>query len=102
MSVKEYFAGHYCRDDLFLRVINKRSNRKILEALKDAYPQGLDIDELAKKAKLPSQTIYAQKTELYREYYIDHYIEFEPTKRGRPNGSYIPSCVSTIKKRYNI
>jgi hypothetical protein len=97
--VKEYFGGYYCRDPLFLQVINKTSNRKILQALRDAYPLGLDIDELGKKAKLPPQTVYAQKTELYREYYIDHYIESEPTKRGRPKSRLRDQ---TAKKRERV
>jgi hypothetical protein len=83
--VKEYLAGYYCRDTLHLRVVNKESNRKILEALKESYPTGLDVDELAEKTDLPPKTIYAQKSELYREYYISHYDEeTKSTKRGRP------------------
>jgi hypothetical protein len=83
--MKEYLAGYYCRDALHLQIINKESNRKILQALKDSYPLGLDAKELAKKTKLPLKTIYAQKSELYREYYISDYDD-EPrsTKRGRP------------------
>jgi hypothetical protein len=83
--VKEYLAGYYCRDTLHLRVVNKESNRKILEALKESYPTGLDVDELAEKTNLPPKTIYAQKSELYREYYISHYEdETNSKKRGRP------------------
>ena len=71
--------------DLHLRIVNKESNRKILEALKDSYPLGLDVYELAEKTDLPLKTIYGQKTELYREYYISHYAEeTKSTKRGRP------------------
>jgi hypothetical protein len=55
---------------LHLQVINKESNRRILRALKDVYPNGLTIFELAEVTDLPLKTIYAQKTELYREYYI--------------------------------
>ena len=36
--MKNYFEGYYCRDDLHLQVINKDSNRKILNALREAYP----------------------------------------------------------------
>jgi hypothetical protein len=68
--MKEYLAGYYCPDALHLRVVNKLSNRRILEALRDSYPAGLNVDELAERTKLPPKTIYAQKSELYREYYI--------------------------------
>ena len=97
--MKEYFEGFYCRDDLFLEVINKTSNRKILQALRDAYPLGLDVDELGKNAKLPPQTVYAQKKELYREFYIYHYnVESEPIKRGRPK-SRLPGQTTRKRKR---
>ena len=42
--MKEYIRGYYCRDDLHLQVMNKESNRKILQALKDAYPEGLTVE----------------------------------------------------------
>ena len=86
--MKEYISGFYCRDDLHLQIINKESNRKILEALKNAYPSGLNVFELASITKLPIKTIYAQKSELYREYYINHFDVDEDIlkqrKRGRP------------------
>ena len=59
--MKKYISGFYCRDDLHLQIINKESNRKILEALKNAYPSGLNVFELASITKLPIKTIYAQK-----------------------------------------
>jgi hypothetical protein len=61
---KEYIRGFYARDDLHLQVINKESNRKMLEALKDAYPDGLNAYEIAKATHLPLKTIY---TSLYGE-----------------------------------
>lgn len=83
--MKDYLNGYYCRDTLHLRIVNKESNRKILEALKQSYPVGLDVYELAEKTNLPLKTIYGQKTELYREYYISHYDEdTNSKKRGRP------------------
>jgi hypothetical protein len=88
--MKNYFTGFYCRDDLHLQIMNKDSNRRILEALRDAYPDGLTVEELAKKTKLPIKTIYAQKAELYREYYINHLEEQEgeyKRQRGRPPAS---------------
>ena len=80
--MKEYLTGYYCRDDLHLRIVNKESNRKILDALKDSYPNGLDVYQLEEKTNLPLKTIYAQKTELYREYYISHSHSIEDTKSG--------------------
>ena len=91
--MKEFIGGYYCRDDLHLQVMNKDSNRKILEALRKAYPEGLTVEELSKKTKLPIKTIYAQKAELYREYYINHLQEQEEVRRlrGRPYAYASPS-----------
>lgn len=82
--MKNYFKGYYCRDDLHLQVINKDSNRKILEALRGAYPIGLSVEELSEVTKLPIKTVYAQKAELYREYYVNHIEEEKHVQRGRP------------------
>jgi ribosomal protein L22 len=71
--MKEYFKGFYCRKELHLQVVNKDSNRKILEVLRHAYPGALSVEDLAKESKLPVKTIYAQKAELFREYYIEHF-----------------------------
>lgn len=81
--MKDYLNGYYCRDTLHLRIVNKESNRKILEALKQSYPVGLDVYELAEKTNLPLKTIYGQKTELYREYYISHYDEDTNSKKRK-------------------
>ena len=80
--MKNYFEGYYCRDDLHLQVINKDSNRKILNALRDAYPTGLSVEELSEVTKLPIKTVYAQKAELYREYYINHVEEEKRVKEA--------------------
>lgn len=88
--MKNYISGFYCRDDLHLQIMNKDSNRRILEALRKAYPEGLTVEELARKTKLPIKTIYAQKAELYREYYINHLAEEEGEYkhlRGRPSSA---------------
>jgi hypothetical protein len=83
--MKEYIKGFYARDDLHLQIINKESNRKILVALKDVYPAGLDVYGIAKATNLPLKTIYAQKAELFREYYISNIGESpSPSSRGRP------------------
>lgn len=88
--MKNYVSGFYCRDDLHLQIMNKDSNRRILEALRKAYPEGLTVEELARKTKLPIKTIYAQKAELYREYYVNHLAEEEGEYkhlRGRPSSA---------------
>ena len=56
--MKKYINGYYCRDDLHLQVLNKDSNRRILEALRESYPKGLTVEGLTKKTKLPIKTIY--------------------------------------------
>lgn len=42
--MKEYISGYYCRDDLHLQIMNKDSNRRILEALRKVYPDGLTVE----------------------------------------------------------
>lgn len=104
--MKKYIQGYYCRDDLHLQVLNKDSNRRILDALREAYPRGLTIEEIAKKTKLPIKTIYAQKAELYREYYINHLEDEEQdqykAKRGRPSLSEIRTRQEMLRKRVNL
>ncbi|MBA3750122.1 MAG: hypothetical protein H0X03_04370 [Nitrosopumilus sp.] len=68
-----------------MQIINKDSNRKILNALREAYPTGLSVEELSEVTKLPVKTVYAQKSELYQEYYINHIEEEKQTRRGRPS-----------------
>jgi hypothetical protein len=102
--MKTYISGYYCRDDLHLQIMNKDSNRRILEALKDAYPEALSVEELARKTKLPLKTIYAQKAELYREYYVNH-LEQEPEqikKRGRPPTHIMHNRTESLRKRVSI
>jgi hypothetical protein len=102
--MKTYISGYYCRDDLHLQIMNKDSNRKILDALRDIYPEALSVEELARKTKLPLKTIYAQKAELYREYYINH-LEEEPEqikKRGRPPTHATRNRIESSRKRVRI
>jgi predicted flap endonuclease-1-like 5' DNA nuclease len=76
--VKRYFEGFYCRDSSDLELLNKSSNRHILDALKDAYPCGMTAHQLEEKTQLPRQTIYSQLKELCRESYT-----FEINNRGK-------------------
>ena len=68
-----------------LRILNKKTNKDIVDALQDAYPSGLTATELANKTGSPIKTIYAQIDELYDRHFIneiDNIIDFKP--RGRP------------------
>ncbi|HZI71310.1 MAG TPA: hypothetical protein VFD60_09125, partial [Nitrososphaeraceae archaeon] len=67
---KRYILGYYCKDDVDLKILNKTSNRDMLNVLLDAYPNGLDVKSIHEKSNLPDQTIYAQQDELYFKYYI--------------------------------
>jgi hypothetical protein len=105
--MKTYISGYYCRDDLHLQVMNKDSNRKILEALKEVYPEALSVEELARKTKLPLKTIYAQKAELYREYHINHLEEKDEEseqikKRGRPPIHAPHGRTESLRKRVRL
>lgn len=81
--VKQYFRGYYCRDDMDLEILNKDTNRTILEALRDAHPSGLTAHDIQKKTRLPMNTIYSQLKELYREYFV---METENKKQPKPRG----------------
>lgn len=81
--MKQYIRGYYCRDDMDLRLLNKESNKYILEALQDAYPLGLTAQELEKKTGKPVTTIYAQIEELEREHFI---VKMDSKKQPKPRG----------------
>ena len=68
--MKQYILGHYYANDSQLGVISKQSNRRILEALRDAFPSGLNAHGVVEKTGLPLKTIYALK-ELNRELFVD-------------------------------
>ena len=61
-----YILGHYCANDTQLGVIGKHSNRRILEALRDAFPSGLNAHGVVEKTGLPLKTVYASLKELNR------------------------------------
>jgi hypothetical protein len=83
--VKTYILGYYCLDEYDLQIFNKKSNLDILDALLDVYPSALTANELANKTGLPIKTIYAQLTELFREYLINEIDNRKlPQPRGRP------------------
>jgi hypothetical protein len=69
--MKDYFRGYYLGNDRELGVVSKESNRIILDALKEAYPSGLNASELLEKTGLPLKTIYASLKELNTELFIN-------------------------------
>jgi hypothetical protein len=66
-----------------LEILNKDTNKTILEALRDAHPAGLTAHDLEKKTGIPRNTIYSQIKELLREYYI---MEVDNKKQPKPQG----------------
>lgn len=81
--MEKYIEGYYCRNDLELEMLNKGSNRKILEALRDAYPSGLTVKEIAHETRLPEKTVYPQIKNLSREHFI---VELGKQKQSIPRG----------------
>ncbi|HEU4448230.1 MAG TPA: hypothetical protein VFR94_26405 [Nitrososphaeraceae archaeon] len=69
--MKDYFRGYNLGNDRELSVVSKESNRIILDALKEAYPSGLNATELTEKTGLPLKTIYASLKELNTELFIN-------------------------------
>ena len=96
--MKTYIHGYYCPSDIELNILEKESNRKILEALKDAYPAGRNAHELAEITGLPIKTIYAQLNELSRGGFITELPKISNTRRGRPQTHY--SSPATIVEEY--
>ncbi len=88
--MKQYIRGYYGRDDGDLHILNKDTNKDILEALRDSYPLGLTAEKLRKKTGLPRNTVYAQVKELTRERFI---IEIDNKKQPKPRGR--PSAKKT-------
>jgi ubiquitin-hydrolase Zn-finger-containing protein len=81
--MKQYILGHYAANDTQLNVINKESNRRILDALRDAYPCGLHARGIEEKTGLPIKTVYACLKELSRELFVDE-LGKQRKVRGRP------------------
>ncbi len=81
--MKQYINGYYCANDTQLGVISKQSNRRILEALKDAFPSGLNAHGIVDKTGLPLKTVYACLKELNRELFVD-VLGKQRKIRGRP------------------
>jgi hypothetical protein len=83
--VERYIEGYYCRNDFDLETLNKGSNRKIIDALHNAYPSGLTAKELALETGLPDKTVYPQIKSLSRQHFILKLgKEKESKSRGRP------------------
>lgn len=81
--MKQYILGHYAANDEQLSVISKESNRRILDALRDAFPSGLHARGIGEKTGLPIKTVYACLKELNRELFIDE-LGKQRKVRGRP------------------
>jgi Zn-finger in ubiquitin-hydrolases and other protein len=86
--LKSYIHGYYCPSDIELNILEKESNRKILEALRDAYPSARNAHELAEITGLPIKTIYAQLNELSRGGFITELPKISNIRRGRPQTHY--------------
>jgi hypothetical protein len=90
--MQTYIKGHYCPTNSDLEIMNKTSIRKVLDTLKDAYPKALSEDDLHKRTGIHHSTIFANLTELYKNYYIEYEnpkasIDTErPVDRGRTRG----------------
>jgi hypothetical protein len=81
--MKQYIYGYYCANDTQLDVISKQSNRRILEALRDAFPSGLNAHGIVAKTGLPLKIVYASLKELNRELFVD-VLGKQRKIRGRP------------------
>lgn len=86
--MKTYIHGYYSPSDVELNILGKESNRKILEALRDAYPCGRNAHELAEITGLPIKTTYAQLNELSRGGFITELPKTSKARRGRPQTHY--------------
>lgn len=82
--MKQYISGYYCRNDFDLEILYKGRNRKLLDALRDAYPLGLTVNELHHKTRIPEKTIYPLIKNLSREHFIVE-LENQTKSRGRPS-----------------
>ena len=66
-----------------LWVISEQSNRRILEALRDAFPSGLNAHGIVEKTGLSLKTVYAPLNEPNRELFVDE-LGKQRRIRGRP------------------
>lgn len=83
--MREYISGYYCRNEMDLQILNKDTNRDILNALLTAHPSDLSIPDVAQKTRLPIKTVYSQMRELYQQYFTAEIRnKNQPKPRGRP------------------
>jgi hypothetical protein len=61
-----YIRGYYCPSEVEINLIQKESNRRIVDTLREAYPSGKTAHEIAQVAGLPLKTTYPQLNELSR------------------------------------
>lgn len=80
----QYIRGYYCPSDVELNLLEKESNRKILDFLREVYPYGKTAQEIAKIAGLPLKTTYPQLGELTRAGFITQLPKASGGTRGRP------------------
>jgi hypothetical protein len=85
--MKRYIDGFYCRDDVDLKILNKTTNRDILNALQEVHPSGLTVKEISDKSGRPEKTIYTQQAELYDKYFIN-LLKQEGKTGGRPTSEF--------------
>jgi Zn-finger in ubiquitin-hydrolases and other protein len=81
-----YIRGYYCPSEVEINLIQKESNRKIIDALREeAYPSGKTAHEIAEIAGLPLKTTYPQLNELTRAGFITQLPKKASiSSRGRP------------------
>src|SRR6266496_2542178 len=47
--MKKYIEGYYCQDEKYLKALNAETNRKIVDAYRNCYPEKLTPQEIANK-----------------------------------------------------
>jgi predicted transcriptional regulator len=82
--VPPYMLGYYCPSAIELNILEKESNRKIIDVLRAAYPSGKTAPEISESTGLPLKTTYPQLSELNRAGYIIQLPKKSDNIRGRP------------------
>jgi hypothetical protein len=97
--VKTYILGYYSTDESELQILNKQTNLDILNALLDAYPSALTVNEISNKTGIPIKTVYAQTDELFKTYFIN---EIDNRKLPQPRGRPKTNNQSEVTKRKSL
>jgi len=87
--LKRFINGYYCHNLDNLDILNSTSNRKVLEFIKQSYPNNLTIQEISKQTKMPENTVYNSVKLLEKNGFIKRQDKHKTPRGKQRMGTYI-------------